>query len=110
MLLFAEAQFRLNQRQGDNCTLREHLIAAWRMTGVEPAELAEAPSLPPLAAHVWSYFAELSRFRGSNGFGANPITPTGIKDWCWLAGMKLDPWEIRAIALLDEAYLRKEDD
>ncbi|OYV72103.1 MAG: hypothetical protein B7Z74_06060, partial [Deltaproteobacteria bacterium 21-66-5] len=47
MLLFAEAQFRLNQRQGDNCTLREHLIAAWRMTGVEPAELAEAPSLPP---------------------------------------------------------------
>lgn len=80
------------------------------MSGVEPAQLAEALPLPELARHVWGYFAELSRFRGSNGFGPNPITPTGIKDWCWLAGMKLDPWEIRAIVLLDEAYLRKEDD
>lgn len=109
MLLFAEAQFNLNQRQGDGCTLREHLQSAWKMTGVMPRQLAEAPPLPDLAAHVWVYFAELSRFRGSNGFGPNPITPTGIKHWCWLAGTKLDPWEIRAIALLDEAYLRKED-
>lgn len=110
MLLFAKAQFKLNKPQGDKCTLREHLMAAWRMTGVQPVELAEAPPLPPLASHVWGYFAELSRFRGSNGFGPSPITPTGIKDWCWLAGTELDPWEIRAIALLDEAYLREQDD
>jgi hypothetical protein len=75
------------------------------MSGVEPAQLAESPAMPELAAHVWRYFAELSQFRGNNGFGANPITPTGILDWCRLAGTKLDPWEIRAIALLDEAYL-----
>lgn len=110
MLLFAEAQFELNKRQGDDCTLREHLTAAWKMTGVMPEQLANAPPLPLLAAHVWGYFAELSRFRGSNGFGPNPVTPTGIKDWCWLAGLKLDSWEIRAIALLDEAYLRKQND
>ena len=80
------------------------------MTGVEPRELAEAPPLPPLTALVWGYFVELSAARGSNGFGANSITPTGIRDWCWLTGVALDPWEIQAIARLDEAYLRKEDD
>jgi hypothetical protein len=110
LLLFAEAQFGLNKVEKDGSTLREHLLAAWRMTGVMPVQLAEVPELPPLAAHVWGYFAELSRFRGSNGFGANPITPTGIKDWCWLSGITLQPWEIRAIARLDEAYLKSNAD
>jgi hypothetical protein len=74
-----------------------------------PAELANAPPLPEMAAHVWGYFWDLSRFRGSNGFGPNRITPTGIKDWCWLTGNKLELWETRAIALLDEAYLKEND-
>jgi hypothetical protein len=112
LLLFAEAQFGLDKVEKDGSTLREHLIAAWRMTGKMPAQLAEAPELPPLAAHVWGYFAELSRFRGRNGTlrGANPITPTGIKDWCWLSRTTLQPWEIRAIARLDEAYLKSNAD
>jgi hypothetical protein len=75
------------------------------MTGVLPAELEALPLLPELATFVWSTFIELSAFRGSNGFGMNPITPTDILAWCNLTGTKLQAWEIRAIGLLDNKYM-----
>ncbi len=70
-----------------------------------PDQLADAPELPELVAHVWEAFCELSRCRGGNGAGPNPITPTAIKDWSEIMGVRMDAWEIKLLLRLDREYL-----
>ena len=105
LLLYAREQFRFDKRREDGSTLREHLVARWKMTGEEPRELAEAPPIPGLAVHVWRYFADMDQFRGSSGFGPNPLSPSDILGWSQLTRTPLQDWEIRAVKRLDVAYL-----
>jgi hypothetical protein len=70
-----------------------------------PAQLAEAPEIPEMALHVWKAFWSLSRFRENNGMAVQPITPALIRDWSWVFGEVLAPWEIEAITQLDRLYL-----
>lgn len=105
MLLFAKGQFELDKPRKDGSTTRQHLMKVWEMTGVPPAELVDLPPMPELAMAVWEAFSELSRFRGSNGFGPNSISPGLMLDWCRLTGARLNSWEVAAIAALDDAFL-----
>ena len=70
-----------------------------------PEQLASEVELPELTSYLWRYFAELHAERSSNGFGPNRITSTGIKDWCSLNRIKLDPWEIKAIKRIDQLWM-----
>jgi len=72
-----------------------------------PEQLADAPDLPETAALIWEVFCEISQYRGNNGDSENPISPTGIKDWCWMNTTVLEPWERRVIAQLDKVYLSR---
>ncbi|HEY4712822.1 MAG TPA: hypothetical protein VIH30_01050 [Aquirhabdus sp.] len=70
-----------------------------------PEELANEPDIPESAAHVWHYFIQMNKKRGSNGFGANPLTFTEIRSWCELKKITLEQWELDAIDAIDEAYI-----
>lgn len=83
----------------------DQLMSLWRQTGVMPAELAEAPELPALAAHVWDDFLDLHRARGSNGFGPAALRWGDMAAWAQVTGARLLPWEVGAIRALDAAYL-----
>ena len=102
---YALLEFSLNELQGDNKPLREHLNNIWRQTGRKPPKLEDSP-LPPLAKHVWEYFVDLHNERMS----INPksmITSTHMRDWCWLNEVELELWERLAIKKLDAAWLKQ---
>lgn len=69
------------------------------------AELDSIPELPELVAHLWTAFLDLSRSRGSSGFGPAPISRLEIRLWEADEAQTLEGWERRAILELDRVWL-----
>lgn len=67
--------------------------------------VVEDPDIPEAVEHVFEWFMELSRARGSNGFGSNPISHMEIAAWSALYGIQPLPRELRMIAAMDAAFL-----
>lgn len=63
----------------------------------------EEPEIPPAGFHILEWFWTLDAGRGSNGFGANPISYSDILAWAALSGAEPEPWEVGAIKALDMA-------
>jgi hypothetical protein len=68
------------------------------------AEIKQKP-LPIAAYPVWLAFCRLSGRRGGTGFGPSPIGWLEIEAYQRLAGIRLSPWEIEMIEMLDRLYL-----
>ena len=51
------------------------------------------------------WFEELSRGRGSSGFGPNPLSWTDIETWRRLMNVHLERWEVKLLKTLDLLYL-----
>lgn len=83
--------------------MRHHLQAAQRSTGRTPPELV-LPPLPVACRGVWELFAEMHAGRGV-GMGPEPINETRLLAWQQLHRIRLSPWEIEAIGLVDNAWL-----
>lgn len=62
------------------------------------------PPMPPALTYLWAAFLRLANRRGSNGFGANPISWTELEAFSRLSGLRLTPWEIETIEMLDNLY------
>lgn len=78
------------------------MAAVAKAKGVKPKK----PGPPPRGAeHLWRAFVELDAARGGNGFGPNPIGFADIQAWAILTDNPLAPWEVRAVRMLDDAYL-----
>ena len=63
------------------------------------------PSLPHGTAHIWNTFCRLDAKRRSNGFGPEPISYSEIEAYLRVTGESLDPWEVKALAELDDQYI-----
>jgi hypothetical protein len=85
-------------------TTRDHLEQVEAVSGLRIPELHPTPPLSEVA-HLWGYFAEVSRRRGNNGFGPNPLQPGIIIDWQKLRGIRLTPWEIDALLAIDDTFM-----
>lgn len=103
LVLFAISEFKLSSIE-DGKTTREHYISAWKSTGNRPKQL-DQPILDDLISHVWVWFLDLHRVRGNTGFGPATITYSDISCWSKLLGIELRVWEIKALCLLDKAYI-----
>ena len=79
--------------------MRDHLEQAGKS--------APSISVSIQARHVLQWFMDLHSSRGNNGFGYNPITYTDIAHWASLIGADPQPWEVRAIRLMDSAFLEE---
>lgn len=108
-MAFAQVQFRLNARQADGASLREHLVSVAQQTGETPQELEEANAAicPPMLAHVWGWFLDLHRARGGAGMGPESLSYREIAAWASLTGQRLEPWELDALRALDEAWMEQ---
>lgn len=104
LVTFAQSEFKLSVLQEDGKPLRDHLGVLWRQSGECPKELAEAPPLPELAAHVWTWFLELHVDREYAKGEPRPIRSREFIDWMTLTGARPAPWEIRAIRAVDAAW------
>lgn len=85
--------------------IKEHLLSAYRRTGVLPAALADAPRLPEGCEPLWLDFLALHGSRGSTMSGAARISFADIDAYQRVSGTVLQPWEVDAIRGADSAYL-----
>jgi hypothetical protein len=69
------------------------------------AEL-ETPPLPLELDHVWNAFCRLHARRRS-GFSAEPIAWSDLDAFIRLTGVRLAPFDIQLIEMLDDLYRRK---
>lgn len=104
--MFAASEFRLSKRRKDGTTLRDHLLAAYRQSGIMPQELADAPTCPQSASHVWMWFLELSATRQTSGFSVSPISYGEVEAWASLTGTITEPWEVTAIRAIDLEFVK----
>ncbi|WP_448508786.1 phage tail assembly chaperone [Immundisolibacter sp.] len=104
-MVYAESEFKLSKKRKDGTTLRDHLLMAYRSSGVLPEELAEAPELPEVARHIWGWFLELNSARSGNGFGISPISYSEIVAWSKLTETVIEPWEVKALRVIDNKYV-----
>lgn len=70
--------------------------------GLRPGEAVE-PALPGDCAHVWEWFSDLLLTR-QIGMGDNPITYAEINAYCCLTGIRMAPWEAKALIALYWTY------
>lgn len=68
------------------------------------AKLEPLP-LPPMFAHLWLYFLELSRCRSYNGPTPNPISHADLEAWLRLTGRRLSRYELEILRAIDGTWL-----
>lgn len=81
---------------------REHLEAAERAKPGAGARYLIGPRLPEGTETLWAWFLDLSIGR-SYSAGGTPLPLSNGEIWCWcqLHGIRLEPWQLRALRLLD---------
>lgn len=94
---------QLQQPQRDGHPLRAHLQAAADSGATPDPRLAQRP--PRAAATLWGVFCQLSNSRPS-GMAAAAIPPSEVLAWQQLHGVRLTPWELDTLALMDQAALQ----
>lgn len=106
LVAFARSEFKLNATpEGAEGTLRSHLQRVYDQTGIVPSQLAEALEIPDSTADIWQNYQAVSMYREYGEFGPKLITPTGIRDWCWVTGVNLSSWEKQIILRLDIEFM-----
>lgn len=70
--------------------------------------------MPENLTYLWQWFLELSYTGRTYSGGGRPmaLSSSEIWSWCQLNQVKMEPWELRIIRLLDAAWLetRSQDD
>jgi hypothetical protein len=89
---------RLAARLPDGSTLRQHLQAA----GATDPRLTAMP--PAGCDGIWRAFCDLNAARPV-GMGAGAVPPSEIDAWQRLHGVRLSPWEVETLMLMDRAAL-----
>ncbi len=65
----------------------------------------ERPPFPAPLRYLWRLFWRLRRRKAGNGYGPNPIEWPDIDAFVRNARLKLSPFEIETIEMLDDAFL-----
>ena len=65
----------------------------------------EEPEIPEFGRYLWEWFVELHSGRSAGMAGPDPISWRDIADWSALTGIKVLPWEVRAIRAMDNGFL-----
>ena len=103
-MLFAEHELTLSEKQGDGVSLRHHLEALQRQTGVTPEQLISVP-FPETLEFIWRDFLELNDARTSNGYTLNAISFTELDAWNRLMNKQVTAQEISIMKQLDAVFM-----
>lgn len=92
---------QLGHRMPDGATVREHLQAGARQTGVADPRLVAR--VPAGGAALWEAFVALSAARppGFDAMGAIP--PSELLAWQRLHGVRFSAWEVETLEHMDRA-------
>jgi hypothetical protein len=87
----------------DGGSRREHFESAARQG--YPSPEAIGPSIPEELRYLWSYFLDIHDGRTINGMSAARATHMDLMAWQWNTGIKLLPWEVRAVTALGNTWM-----
>lgn len=100
-------EFRLDAPAEDGTRYRDHLEAAERQLPGSAIKFLKGPPLPEGAEFIWAWYLELSIGRGYAGMGQPlPLSSIEIWAWCQLRDIRLAPWQLRTLRLLDLNHIR----
>jgi hypothetical protein len=111
---FAEREFILSIPDKDGVTYRQALqtlLDRHLRRGDKPERVAELraelaqPPLPQSLEYLWAAFCRLATRRTSNGYGPNLITYPEIDAFQRVTSIRLDPWEVEIIEMLDRMFI-----
>lgn len=88
----------------EGSTLREHLMAAYRSTGVMPAALANAPELPEPCTFLWQDFMKMHGRRGGS-MGPERLTYVEMDAYQRTHRLAFTPWQLDAIERADGEFM-----
>lgn len=103
LVAFAKHQFQLAGTVEGGGTMREHLLSYERQTGRVHPEL-DGPGLPFAMQGLWESYVEICGRRQA-GMGAAPLTYPDIDAWARLTKRDLDPWRVRVLSRVDDAWI-----
>jgi hypothetical protein len=111
LVSFAKYRFFWTGKQQDGASTQEHVDVAKKsafaslvITEKTFEETPEEVRCPVEAEYLWYWFLELDETRLNSGMGFNAITHTEITHWDEGLGIKLLPFERRAIRAIDKAF------
>lgn len=100
-MAYARTAFERMRAVGKQGAVGDHLAAAKR----QGAAVTDAPDIPSEMVYLWEHYRNLSRSRGGNGFGPNPIGWPDIEAYDRLTRSYLEVWEVKAIRAMDDLFL-----
>ena len=90
----------MSRSVGKDGTIRDTYAQEERATGRTRDELDEAV-IPEHCQELFDLFTLLSRTRPQAFAGVSPITPHDISAMTQLLNIKLNPWEVETLLLID---------
>ena len=103
LLKWEESEHILNEALEDGCTLRDHLSALERKTGITHELLSGREPLRQDARYIWSCWCQM---RNDQGY-AGSVNARAMQDWQWLTGNRLNMAERKIIQSLENQWRRK---
>jgi hypothetical protein len=109
LIEWAEHHFKLQQSSSDGASIAEHLESGreqlnkikLRKSPARPIPSDdEAPEFPWPLNYLWEYFLEIADAVPRDDVGAPMITWGDIESWSELMGVRLEPWELRAVVVI----------
>ncbi len=82
------------------------MLAIEKATGKTPPEL-DIPPVPRGSSLIIEAFDQLHGTRPSGGFGISPIPLSEIVAWQRVMRVRLTPWEVETILLIDRAAMNE---
>jgi hypothetical protein len=89
----------------DGTTAGQHLEGLAARGHKKALEKLEGPTFPEALEYLWDWFQDLDSSRHTTPEGPEPLTYQEILAWAQLTGSRTTPEEVRALRLLDKAYL-----
>lgn len=95
----------MRQPLKDGTTPGQHLEGLAERGHKKALEKLEGPPFPEALEYLWEWFQDLDDSRHATPEGPEPLTYQEILAWAQLTDNKPRPEEVRALRLLDKAYL-----
>ena len=112
LCVFAEHGFHLDRKRADGSSERDNLESAQSQIKNLPGWkgkkviVPDAPPFPLALNYLWRYFIEHSMGVSQNGMGPALVTWEGLRAWCELMRITLEPWESLALVRLGQCRAR----
>jgi hypothetical protein len=98
-----KSEKKLNARQEDGATLRQHYQMAEKH-GHKVEELIQ-PVVDVQVKYLWRWFCELSHGRDYNNVSPNTLKWSEINSWSNMMKRNLNEWEVFTLLAMDRSFI-----